>query len=107
MKVWLDDLRPMPAGFDVHARTAGEAIALLQQGGVTLLSLDHDLGGPENGTGYEVAKWIEEHAFRWSQDEPGGLPLLEWRIHSRNPVGLQNMVLALQNASRFWEVSRR
>jgi hypothetical protein len=59
MKVWLDDLRPMPAGFD----------------------------DPENGTGYEVAKWIEEHAFRWSQGEPGGLPPLEWRIHSRNPVG--------------------
>ncbi len=95
----------MPAGFDVHARTAAEAIALLEQGVVCLISLDHDLGDPENGAGYEAARWIEEHAFRWFQGEPDGLPPLEWRIHSRNPVGLQNMLLALQNAARFWEAS--
>jgi hypothetical protein len=96
----------MPAGFDIHARTAGEAIALLQQGVVTLISLARDLGDPENGTGYEVARWIEEQAFRWSQGESGGLQPLEWRIHSQNPVGLQNMVLALQNAFRFWSWAR-
>ena len=42
-RVWLDDIRPMPAGFGVHARTAAEAVALLRQGGVSLISLDHDL----------------------------------------------------------------
>jgi len=103
MRVWLDDLRTPSAGFDIHARTADEAIALFKGGNVSLISLDHDLGEPANGTGYEVARWIEEHAFRWSQGEPDGLPPLAWRIHSQNPVGLQNMTRALQNATRFWQ----
>jgi hypothetical protein len=29
MKVWLDDLRDMPAAFDIHVRTAAEAFRLL------------------------------------------------------------------------------
>jgi hypothetical protein len=106
MKVWLDDIRPMPPGFDVHVRTAGEAIALLRRGGVRLISLDHDLGDAPNGTGYEVAKWIEEGAFRRSQGEPDGLSPLAWQVHSRNPVGLGNMTRALRNADRFWQASR-
>lgn len=106
MKVWLDDLRPMPSGFDVHARTAAEAICLLVAGGVSEISLDHDLGEESNGTGYEVAKRIEEGAFRWGQGEPGGLPPLKWSIHSQNPVGLENMTLALRKADQFWEMRR-
>ncbi len=103
MQIWLDDLRPAPEGFDVHARTAAEAIVLLQDGRVRFISLDHDLGEPENGSGYEVACWIEEHAFLWSQGEPEGLPPLEWAIHSQKPVGHQNMTRALQNATRYWQ----
>lgn len=102
MNVWLDDVRPMPPGFDVQVRTAAEAIALLQRGDVRLVSLDHDLGDAANGTGYEVARWIEEHAFRWVQGDEDGLPPLEWRIHSQNPVGLHNMLQALRKATRFW-----
>ncbi|MDE1348062.1 cyclic-phosphate processing receiver domain-containing protein [Vibrio aestuarianus] len=37
-----------------------EAIALLKQGTVTEISLDHDLGDDEHGTGYDVVLWIEE-----------------------------------------------
>lgn len=43
MKIFLDDCRPMPAGFDVYVKTAGEAIELLKTGKVTVISLDHDL----------------------------------------------------------------
>jgi hypothetical protein len=35
-------------------------IALLEQGGVTHVSLDHDLGDDQRGTGYDVILWIEE-----------------------------------------------
>jgi hypothetical protein len=94
--LWVDDVREMPTGFDYHARTAAEAIRLLANGNVRRVSLDHDLGGHENGTGYEVAKWIEAKAFAWSQGEEGGLPPLEWSIHSQNPVGVGNMTQALQ-----------
>jgi hypothetical protein len=106
MKVWLDDVRDMPAEFDCHARAAAEAIRLLSNRTVVEISLDHDLGEPSNGTGYEVAKWIEQMAFAWSQDHSAGLPPLRWSIHSQNPVGVANMIQALRNADRFWTMQR-
>jgi hypothetical protein len=106
MRVWLDDLRDMPFDFDHHARTAAEAIQLLATGAVQRISLDHDLGDEGNGTGYEVAKWIEAKAFAWSQGDENGLPPLEWSIHSQNPVGLKNITQALRNADRFWAMRR-
>lgn len=96
VRLWLDDLRPMPDGYDVHARTAGEAIAILQAGNVVAISFDNDLGPEEAGQGYQVANWIEEAAFN------GSLPKLAWRIHSANPVGRQNIARAMENADRFW-----
>ena len=65
MKVFLDDERPTPDGW-VRAFTAPEAIELLKTGKVTHLSLDHDLGPQEAGTGYDVCLWVEEKVF--SQD---------------------------------------
>lgn len=37
-----------------------EAIELLEAGEVTEISLDHDLGDDDRGTGYDVVLWIEE-----------------------------------------------
>lgn len=59
MKVFLDDERPTPDGWR-RAYWPSEAIELLQTGQVTELSLDHDLGDDERGTGYDVVLWIEE-----------------------------------------------
>lgn len=94
-RVWLDDQRPMPEGYDTHVYTATEAINLLKSGAVTAISLDHDLGGPENGTGYDVAKWIEQAAY-------SGAPRIEWQLHSSNPSGRANMRAALEQAEKFW-----
>lgn len=97
MNLWLDDERPMPEGYDRHVRTAPEAIALLASGVVGKISLDHDLGGdPAVGTGYDVAVWIEEQAFR------GTLKRLHLRVHSQNSVGRANICRALQNATKYW-----
>lgn len=71
------------------------AIELLQTGNVDVLFLDHDLAGtgePEPsgpGTGYEVAKWLEEHP----EYKPKTIV-----IHSLNPVGQKNMKAALPEA---------
>jgi len=97
MKIWLDDERPMPQGFDRQVKTADEAIALLKSGGVTLISLDHDLGETENGTGYNVARFIEFRAFHRI------LAPIEVLIHSANPVGRERMEQAINNAHVFWE----
>ncbi len=59
MRVYLDDEREAPEGWH-QVRWPDEAIALLKQGGVTEISLDHDLGDDERGTGYDVVLWIEE-----------------------------------------------
>lgn len=95
LKVWLDDERPMPDGFDIHARTSEKAVEYLKSGVVSMISLDHDLG-EGNGTGYEVAKYIEESAFN------GELSRMEVRVHSANPVGRMNIRRCVDNANRFW-----
>ena len=59
MKVYLDDERPTPDGWHT-CRWPEEVIELLKAGGVTHLSLDHDLGDDNHGTGYDVVLWIEE-----------------------------------------------
>jgi hypothetical protein len=98
MRVYLDDLRPLPSDFDVLARSSAEALDLLRGGRVRFLSLDHDLGGED--TGYLVARWIEQAAFE------GTLPPLGWAIHSANPVGRRNMEMALRRAERYWQQPR-
>jgi hypothetical protein len=96
MRLWIDDVRPMPAGFDVHARTAREALDVLRGGRVAHVSFDHDLGPVASGTGYDVATWIESEAHA------GRLPKLTWAIHSANPVGRQNIRAAMESAERAW-----
>ena len=59
MKVFLDDERSTPEGW-VRVYWPDEAIALLQTGEVTEISLDHDLGDDARGTGYDVVLWVEE-----------------------------------------------
>lgn len=102
MKVWLDDIRPIPEDFTHWAKSAKEAIALLQTGLVEAISLDHDLGHShsdgfaEEQTGYTVAKWIEEHAA------DGTLKEVIVYIHTQNVVGKANIKMALRNAKLAW-----
>lgn len=87
MKIWLDDIRTPPEGWE-WARTAQEAIALLETGNVEEISLDHDLG--EILSGYDVACWIERAVF----DKRIRLPI--WHVHSANPVGRARIIAALE-----------
>lgn len=59
MRIYLDDERITPDGW-VRAYWPDEVVDLLKKGGVTHVSLDHDLGDDERGTGYDVILWIEE-----------------------------------------------
>jgi hypothetical protein len=67
MRVFLDDQRTTPEGW-VRVYWPEQAIELLQSGRVVELSLDHDLGDDDHGTGYDVVLWIEEavalHGFK-------------------------------------------
>lgn len=106
MNIWLDDQwdeierRQPPAGY-IPFKTAWEVIEQLKTGNVEAISLDHDLGPEEAGTGYNVAEWIERAAYE------GKLKRLKWNVHSANMVGAAKMARALANADRFWDMHER
>ena len=87
MKLWVDDLRPAPEGWQ-WARSVNEAKELLldaENRGILLelLDLDHDAGdyAGQGGDYIRLLDWLEETGRRY--------PL---RIHSFNPVGRENML---------------
>lgn len=82
MKLFLDDLRPVPDGYEV-ARTYEECVKLLSENEVDTLSLDHDLGTKK--TGYDICLWLVENEVH-----PNKI-----LIHSANPVGQKNMIQLL------------
>ncbi len=78
MKVFLDDERPTPLGW-THARFVEDAIAFLETGEVTELSLDNDLGSGYH-EGYEVLEWLEREVVEHGFKPP------EIKIHTMNMV---------------------
>lgn len=91
VNVYLDDLRVCPEGF-VIARTYEDAIELLENNKVGILSLDHDLGEDKEGnllkTGYDLVKYICEN----------DCDIEKIYIHTDNTVGRTNMYETLKGA---------
>ena len=77
LKVFLDDERKTPAGW-TRVYWPEEAIRLLKTGRVTEISLDHDLGDDNHGTGYDVVLWIEKAVVTKGFSPP------VIRVHSAN-----------------------
>ena len=102
MKLWIDDVRPAPTGdYYMTALSVNTAIELIQMierrnaryavhtfDGVTedmeieLIDLDHDAGeyAYDGGDYIKILDWLEETGRNY--------PI---RIHSMNPVGVENM----------------
>jgi hypothetical protein len=95
MRLWVDDERPAPDGW-YWATTAPHAIWVLQYLEPDEVSLDHDLGDDGQGTGYDVAKWLEEQA--WTN--PDFCPPLRATCHSANPTGRERINAALASMKR-------
>jgi hypothetical protein len=93
MRVFLDDERVAPNGWR-HVRWPEEAIELLRTGEVTELSLDHDLGDDERGTGYDVILWIEEAVITRGFSPPRIV------VHSANPSAREKMELGIASIAR-------
>ncbi len=94
MKLYVDDIRPAPEGWQ-QARTVTDAIRFLAMFGdqVTEISLDHDISyavevagtqrpfpSPENFT--SVARFIVAHYYNKNHDSWPSIV-----IHTANPVG--------------------
>ncbi len=87
MKIWVDDVRPAPEGY-VWAKSVNDAKWILYGNMITnrpieLLDIDHDAGdyAAEGGDYIELLNWLEEYMLCY-------FPI---RIHSMNPVGVENM----------------
>lgn len=84
MKIFLDDDRKAPDGW-VQARWPEDVEQLLQTGEVTHLSIDHDLGDDQRGTGYDVLLWVEKEAVL------NGFVPPEITKHTANPAARLRM----------------
>jgi hypothetical protein len=93
MKVYLDDERKTPEGWK-RVYWPEEAIELLKTGAVTELSLDHDLGDDDHGTGYDVVLWIEEAAITQGFVPP------KMKVHSANSSARHKMELGIANIKK-------
>ena len=94
MKIYLDDERPTPEGW-VRVYWPDEAIEYLKTGQVTEISLDHDLGDDERGTGYDVLLWLEREVIA-NYMAP---PIIH--IHTANPPARKKMELAVGTITRW------
>lgn len=93
MKVYLDDERDTPEGW-VRVYWPADAIDLLKTGKVQEISLDHDLGDDDRGTGYDVVLWIEEQVI----DNEFNPPIVH--VHTANVSARQKMEAGVANIWR-------
>lgn len=94
MKLWIDDVRPMPNDYDyfpcLSVNGAKKTIQELEDLAkidpylykITLIDIDHDAGdfAYDGGDYIQLLNWLEETGRNY--------PI---RIHSMNPVGVENM----------------
>ncbi|MBQ3090138.1 MAG: hypothetical protein IJD21_06245 [Oscillospiraceae bacterium] len=99
MKLWIDDLRPAPAGC-LWARSVAQAREMiLAAEGVgqpfTLLDLDHDAGdfACQGGDYIRLLDWLEETGRAY--------PIA---MHTMNPVGRENMLAIVRKNG--WKLVR-
>ena len=90
IKVWIDDVRPMPKGYTIWLRSTIDVVHYLKsvnwKNGV-FLDIDHDAGdyAKLGGDYYKILDWCEAHNYN---------PVVH--IHSMNPVGVQKMRAIIQ-----------
>lgn len=103
MKIWVDDIREKPDGYDCRCRSVEETIITIRAyeddtedygGKIELIDLDHDAGdwASFGGDYINILNWLEETGRNY--------PI---RIHSMNPVGVENMRRIIQK-NRWTEV---
>ena len=91
MRLWIDDVRPAPDGY-VWVKSVGQAKDAIRAEekhkisfpdsnyGIELINLDHDAGDYGPPDYIKLLDWLEETGRNY--------PI---RIHSQNPVGVENM----------------
>lgn len=91
MKLWIDDVRPAPKGY-VWCKSVGQTKQViraneLRHETIELLDIDHDAGDYAFDGG-DFIKLLD-----WMEFTNRSFPI---RIHSMNPVGVENMRRIIQ-----------
>lgn len=100
MKLWIDDIRPAPEGY-VWCKSVNQAISTIEsvshvyfdnydicdEDVISVIDIDHDAGSyaSDGGDYIRLLDWLEEVGRNY--------PV---RIHSMNPVGVENMRRIIQ-----------
>ena len=93
MKIYLDDERNTPEGW-IRTYWPNEVIELLKTKRVTEVSLDHDLGDDQRGTGYDVILWIEKEVIT------NGFIPPKLSVHSANSSAREKMEMGIESIRR-------
>lgn len=95
MKIWLDDIRPVPEGY-VWCKSVNEAITVIEdnKNNIGVIDLDHDLGdfAKDGGDAICLMDYLVENGLFYKLN-----------FHTANPVGLANMK---RMYNRYWKERR-
>ena len=96
IKLYLVDEREAPEGW-IRVYWPDEAIEILKKGTVEEISLDHDLGDDNRGTGYDVLLWIEEQVVTNKFHPP------KVKIHTANSSARDKMESCVNNIEKYFQ----
>jgi len=95
LKIWLDDIRPVPEGY-VWCKSVNEAITVIEdnKNNIGVIDLDHDLGDftKDGGDAICLMDYLVENGLFYKLN-----------FHTANPVGLANMK---RMYNRYWKERR-
>lgn len=93
MRIFVDDMR-IVKGFDYIAKNAEDFFNYCKKerlSHIEVLSLDHDLGGSFDLTGYDIVKMLPEVGIK---------SIGTIQFHTANPVGFENMLAYSTNLKK-------
>lgn len=116
IKIWVDDERPMPKGYDFHFKSVWETLlnygAAVQHRRIfecstqeVLLDIDHDSGEyyTEGGDYINILKALSDPK-RLDETIVMEGDTIKVHFHSANPVGVKNMRSIVENCPWLEEV---
>lgn len=98
MKLWIDDIRPAPPGNYIWFKEINAALRFIRENAadIEIIDFDHDAGDFRRG-GREDYIVILQEMQRLSRVHNISFSHINFRFHSANPVGVQNMRYILQD----------
>lgn len=108
IKIWVDDERPAPEGYDIECHSVNEALVILgyfyyESPAFLEISLDHDAGEfvTDGGDYINILKALSQPwaRFLFTNAYP-----LRVHFHSANPVGVKNMRAIVEKCPWMEEV---